>query len=180
MSATYLERAGRASEFVRCGTQAALRLTGGRGSVGPTDSEEGIDVADKIGVVRTAVDAWNAHDRDRYVTGYEPDVTLHGFPAGVDDAATLGDFFAGFWTAVPDARLELGDAFEAGDRVAARLTITGTHEGELMGVPASHRPISVELITILRFSDQGRIAERWNVADFLSMLQQIGAIPTAA
>ena len=135
-------------------------------------------MADNVAAVRAAVDAWNAHDRD--LTGYVPDVKLHGFPEGIDDAATLGDFFAGFWEAVPDARLALGDAFEAGDRAAARLTITGTHEGELMGVPATHRPISVELITILRFDGDGRIAERWNVADFLSMLQQIGAVPAPA
>jgi hypothetical protein len=38
----------------------------------------------------------------------------------------------------------------------------------------------VEVITILRFGDDGRIAERWNVADFLSMLQQIGAVPAGA
>ena len=137
-------------------------------------------MADNLAVLRAAVDAWNAHDRDRYVTGYLPDVKLHGFPEGVDDAATLGDFFAGFWEAVPDAQLALGDAFGAGDKAAARLTITGTHEGELMGVPATHRPISVEIITILRFADDGRIAERWNVADFLSMLQQIGAVPAPA
>jgi steroid delta-isomerase-like uncharacterized protein len=137
-------------------------------------------MASNLAVLSAVVDAWNAHDRDRYVAGYLPDVKLHGFPEGVDDAATLGDFFAGFWEAVPDARITLGDAFEAGDQAAARLTITGTHEGELMGVAASHRPISVEVITILRFSGDGRIAERWNVADFLSMLQQIGAIPAAA
>ena len=137
-------------------------------------------MADNLAVLRGAVDAWNAHDRDRYVAGYLPDVKLHGFPEGVDDAATLGDFFAGFWEAVPDARIALGDAFEADDQAAARLTITGTHEGELMGVAATHRSISVEVITILRFGGDGRIAERWNVADFLSMLQQIGAIPAPA
>ena len=63
---------------------------------------------------------------------------------------------------------------------ASNVPKAGTHEGELMGVPASNRPISVEVITILRFDGDGRIAERWNVADFLSMLQQIGAIPAPA
>jgi hypothetical protein len=38
----------------------------------------------------------------------------------------------------------------------------------------------VDVITILRFGDDGRIAERWNVADLVSMPQQIGAIPAAA
>lgn len=137
-------------------------------------------MASNLEAVGSAVDAWNAHDRDRYVTAYHPEAKLHGFPPGVDDAESLGDFFASFWEAVPDARLEVGDALEAGDKVAGRLTITGTHEGELMGVPASHRPISVAVITILRFDEEGRIVERWNVADFLGMMQQIGGIPAAA
>ena len=132
-----------------------------------------------VDVLRGAVDAFNAHDRDRYITAYKPDVTLHGFPEGVVDAATLGEFYVGFWQGVPDAKITLDDALEAGDQVAARLTITGTHGGELMGVPASNRPITVAVITIIRFED-GRIAERWNVADFLSLLQQIGAMPAPA
>lgn len=137
-------------------------------------------MADNAAALHAAVDAWNAHDRDRYVTGYDPDVKLHGFPEGVDDAASLGDFFAGFWEGVPDAQIAIGDAFSHDDQLAARLTITGTHEGELMGVPGTNRPISVEVMTIVRLDDEGRIAERWNVADFLSMLQQIGAIPAPA
>ena len=136
-------------------------------------------MASNVDVVRDAVEAWNAHDRERYVSAYKPDVALHGFPEGVVDAATLGDFFAGFWEAIPDARIDVGDAFADGDQVAVRLTISGTHEGELMGVPASHRPISFDAMTIIRVED-GRLAERWNVADFLSMLQQIGGVPAPA
>ena len=136
-------------------------------------------MASNVDVVRDAVEAWNAHDRERYVSAYKPDVELHGFPEGVVDAATLGDFFAGFWEAIPDARIDVGDAFADGDQVAVRLTISGTHEGELMGVPASHRPISFDAMTIIRVED-GRLAERWNVADFLSMLQQIGGVPAPA
>lgn len=136
-------------------------------------------MAANLAAVSAAVEAWNAHDKDTYVSRYRPDVALHGFPEGVVDAATLGEFFAGFWAGVPDARLSLDDTVEAGDQVAARLTVSGTHEGELMGVPASHRPVSFQVITILRFDD-GKVAERWNVADFLSMLQQIGAMPAPA
>ncbi len=130
--------------------------------------------------VRAAVDAWNEHDRERYIAAYRPDVGLHGYPDGVVDAASLGDFFAGMWAAVPDAKVSLEDVVTEGDRAAARLTLTGTHEGELMGVPASHQQITFAIITILRFDEAGLIAERWNVADFLTMLQQIGAIPAPA
>lgn len=136
-------------------------------------------MAGNVDLVRDAVEAFNAHDRERYVSAYHPGVTLHGFPEGVVDAETLGDFYAGFWQGVPDARIALEDTVAEGDRLALRLHMTGTHEGELMGVPASGRPIAFDVITIMRFED-GRVAERWNVADFLAMLQQIGAVPAPA
>jgi len=61
-----------------------------------------------------------------------------------------------------------------------RLRLTGTHDGELMGAPASGRPVDFELVNIVRFDDEGKVTERATVADFLSLLQQIGAIPVAA
>lgn len=138
-------------------------------------------MATRAEAIGSAVDAWNAHDRERYIAFYQPDVALHGFPGGVVDAASIGDFFGGMWAAVPDARVSVEDVIEGeDDRAAARLTLTGTHEGELMGVPGTNRPISFSIITILRFDDDGLIAERWNVADFLTMLQQIGAVPAPA
>ena len=69
---------------------------------------------------------------------------------------------------------------KGGDRVAARLTMTGTQAGMLMGVPPSNRYFEFGVMSIYRFDDDGRVAERWNVADFLSMLQQIGAVPAPA
>ena len=130
--------------------------------------------------LHAAIDAWNAHDRDRYVAFYTPDAALHGFPPDVTDAASLGDFFTGLWSAVPDARIAVDDTLEEGDRLAVRLTVRGTHEGELMGVPASHRPIEFGVMTIIRFDEDEQIAERWNTADFLTMLQQIGGVPAPA
>jgi len=49
-------------------------------------------VGSHVDVIREAVAAFNAHDRDRYITVYRSDVALHGLPEGVVDAATLGDF----------------------------------------------------------------------------------------
>ena len=132
-----------------------------------------------VDVVRRAVEAFNAHDREAYITAYHPDVTLHGFPDGVVDAETVGDFYAGFWQGIPDATIVLEDAIEADDRVAIRLTVRGTHGGELMGIPATQRPVEMAVITILRFED-GRVAERWNVSDMVSLLEQIGAMPAPA
>ena len=78
-----------------------------------------------------------------------------------------------------DGHWEIDEIFSAGDRVVTRWTGTGTHVGELMGIPATDRPISVEAITIHRIAD-GKIAEEWTVWDALGLLQQIGAVPAAA
>ena len=78
-----------------------------------------------------------------------------------------------------DGNWKIDEIFSAGDRVVTRWTGTGTHVGELMGIPATDRPISVEAITIHRLED-GKIAEEWTVWDALGLLQQIGAVPAAA
>ena len=78
-----------------------------------------------------------------------------------------------------DGRWTVDEIVSAGDRVVARWTGTGTHIAELMGVPATNRPISVEAISIFRIAD-GRIAEEWTVWDALGLLQQIGAVPAPA
>ena len=78
-----------------------------------------------------------------------------------------------------DGNWNIDEIFSAGDRVVTRWTGTGTHVGELMGIPATDRPISVEAITIHRIED-GKIAEEWAVWDALGLLVQIGAVPAAA
>jgi steroid delta-isomerase-like uncharacterized protein len=138
-------------------------------------------MADHLSDLRAAVDAWNAHDLDRYVASYTPDAALHGFPPPITDPASLGEFFAGMWAAVPDAHVEIDDAFgDGGEQVASRMTMTGTQSGMLMGVPPSNRSFEFGVMSVFRFTDDGRVAERWNVADFLTMLQQIGAVPAPA
>ena len=53
---------------------------------------------------------------------------------------------------------------------------SGTHEGDLFGVPPTGRRVSIESITVERVSD-GKIREHWRVTDTLDMMQQLGAIP---
>jgi predicted ester cyclase len=63
-----------------------------------------------------------------------------------------------------------------GDKVVARNTITGTHEGEYMSLPPTGKSITYNEIFICRFAG-GRIAETWGVVDVLSQLRQLGALP---
>ena len=78
--------------------------------------------------------------------------------------------------AFPDWQVAVEDLVAEGDEVAVRVTVRGTHRGELMGVPPSGNTVDFGLIGSLRIAD-GRIAEGWVTFDALGMMQQIGAIP---
>ncbi len=79
--------------------------------------------------------------------------------------------------AFPNFRMDVQDVIASGDKAVARLRATGTHQGEFMGIPATGKSVAVDLIDITRFSDDGLAHEHWGVADFLALLQQLGAIP---
>ncbi|MGZ4173443.1 MAG: ester cyclase [Solirubrobacteraceae bacterium] len=78
---------------------------------------------------------------------------------------------------VPDARIEIDDIIAEGDRVVIHWHSTGTHQGELMGIPASGRSVHTTGIGIDRIVD-GKIAESWTNWDTLGLLAQIGALPS--
>jgi steroid delta-isomerase-like uncharacterized protein len=84
-----------------------------------------------------------------------------------------------FRSALPDLAVSVDDQFAAGDYVASRFTVRGTHDGELFGAPPTSRKVVVKGITISRCED-GRIAEEWELVDVAGLLQQIGALPAAA
>jgi steroid delta-isomerase-like uncharacterized protein len=86
---------------------------------------------------------------------------------------------AGYRTAFPDLRITVEDQIADDARVATRWSAKGTHEGELMGMPATGKQSTVTGITIDRIVD-GRIAESWTNWDTLGMLQQLGVVPALA
>ncbi len=76
----------------------------------------------------------------------------------------------------PDLQLTIEDMIAEGDKVVARMTVTGTQTGEFMGLPPSGKPVSVTAIGISRIAD-GKSVEYWEDFDALGLMQQIGAIP---
>ena len=72
---------------------------------------------------------------------------------------------------------EIHDVFSSGDRVCVRWTGTGTHSGDVMGIPPTGAHVEVEALTVLRI-ENGRIAENWTVWDTLAFLRQIGVVPS--
>lgn len=81
-----------------------------------------------------------------------------------------------FRSAFPDIQDTVEDQLADGDKVVTRITSRGTHQGELMGIPATGQQITITAIAIDRIGDN-RIVERWANFDQLGMLQQLGVIP---
>ena len=65
----------------------------------------------------------------------------------------------------------------SGDKTVARVRATGTHRGELMGIPPTGRHVDVQMIDIMKFDDAGLVREHWGVFDAMSMMQQLGVVP---
>ena len=99
--------------------------------------------------------------------------TMPGIPPGREGVkALIGMFLSAF----PDMQFELGDIVADGDVVASRMTMTGTHQGEFMGIPATGRSINVNSMEFLRVAN-GRVVEHWGVTDQAAMMQQLGVGP---
>ncbi|HVS50095.1 MAG TPA: ester cyclase [Candidatus Dormibacteraeota bacterium] len=79
--------------------------------------------------------------------------------------------------AFPDTQLEIKDLIVEGDKVAARITASGTHKGELMGIEPTGKRVSISGNLITWFRD-GKQVESWSSYDQLGMLQQLGVVPS--
>jgi steroid delta-isomerase-like uncharacterized protein len=89
-------------------------------------------------------------------------------------------FFRTLQTAFPDMNMVVRDVIAGGEKSVARVVVTGTHQGEFMGVPPTGRRVEVQLIDIMRFDDVGLDCEHWGVMDALSLMQQLGVVPAGS
>ncbi len=85
-------------------------------------------------------------------------------------------FFSTVHQAFPDMHVEVHDMIAAEDLVAARVTYSGTHQGDFVGVPATGRRVDVSGVDFLRMRD-GRQVEHWGGVDMANLLQQLGVLP---
>lgn len=101
-----------------------------------------------------------------------PDEELHGTEA-------LKAFLAGYHAAFPDLRMAIDELVVADDKAVIFFTLTGTHEGELMGIAPTGKEMRVHGVVRSRFED-GRIVEEWEVLDQLAILTQLGVVSLPA
>jgi steroid delta-isomerase-like uncharacterized protein len=130
---------------------------------------------------RLLEEAFNAGNVDVVDELVSPDFVNHdaALPeAMIGPDAAKGSITA-YRTAFPDLRLTIEEQIAADTGVATRWSAKGTHQGELMGIPATGKQATVTGITIDRIVDD-RIAESWTNWDTLGLLQQLGVVPVLA
>lgn len=135
-----------------------------------------LSVEENKEIVRRYQDIYNSNELDRLAEvvseGLLTPKIMPGIPPGMEGAKAAHHLMlAGF----PDYHTAIDELIAEGDKVAARITMSGTHTGSFMGVPPTGRFISFTGIYIARIAN-GKIVEHWGEEDGVSLLQQLGVL----
>ena len=129
-----------------------------------------------VDAVRSGFDLWNDRGWKDAASRYTETATLvdHGREVtyeGRDEiAASWVEIVKGF----PDAELTDLTSYDAGDTVVTTVVGRGTNKGEVMGMPATGRRVSLPFVSIAHFDENGLIDREEQYSDAFSMLVQLG------
>jgi len=123
-------------------------------------------------IVRRFIEAYNERNLDSFDEFIAPDYVDH---TNKVDREGLKKLFDMGFKAFPDWHETIEDIIAEGDKVWVRLSYTGTHKGEFMGLAPTGKKISSKAVDIYRIVN-GKLAEYWNVTNDLNIQKQIGAV----
>ena len=129
-------------------------------------------------VRRVFEEGWNAGNLELFNETDAPEYVLHdpSVPEDVRGVEAVKQFASMYLRAFPDLRFTIEEQLAEGDKVVTRWTSSATHQGELMGIPATGNRTRVSGITISRISESN-LVEDWNNWDTLGLMRQLGVIP---
>lgn len=128
-------------------------------------------------VVRSFYESYNDKNLEKSWEQYiSPKIANHAFGGAFDREQWL-QIEKGYLAAFPDLEVEVLDQIAEGDRVATRISMTGTQQGDFYGVPAAGA-VGVLRVTFFDRVEDGMIVEHWADGDVSGLLQQLtGAAP---
>ena len=122
----------------------------------------------------------NKHDPGAIEQFLDADFVDHTPPPDIAPGVEgVKQMFTMLFAAFPDMELSVEDMVAEGDKVASRVKVSSTHQGDFMGIAATGKPVMITGIEIARFK-AGKIVERWGNFDDLGLMQQLGAIASPA
>jgi steroid delta-isomerase-like uncharacterized protein len=133
-----------------------------------------MSIEDNKDIVRRYQDAYNTANYESLADVVAADVRTpniaSGMPPGLEGAIAV---HRKTLLGMPDYLTTIEDLIAEGDKVVARVRITGTHTGDFWGVPPTGRQVNLTAIYIVRIAD-GKIVEHWGEEDGMKVFRQLG------
>jgi steroid delta-isomerase-like uncharacterized protein len=132
--------------------------------------------ADLQRVTERFVAAMNRHDVAAIAALYAPDCAVESpFFSSLQGRAMVEESFRQWFAIFPDSEVTLESMIADPPRLAVAALITATHEGEMFGVPATHKRVEFRVVRLAEIED-GLIATERRVYDFTGLLVQLGVL----
>ena len=123
-------------------------------------------------IVRKFIEAYNERNLDVFDDLLAPDYFDHTSQVGPEGLKQLMNMA---FKAFPDFHETIEDIIAEGDKVWVRITFTGTHTGEWMGIAPTGKKITTEMVDVFRIVN-GKLVEYRDVNNNLDFLKKLGVI----
>ena len=132
-------------------------------------------MADLKAVIQSFYDGFNSRNYDAMEAALHDDFEEHeeGIPGMPRDKTAPRAYAELFTKSFSDFTMHVDDMVQEGDTVAARGRMTGTHDGEFMGMPATGKSFEIAFFDFLEFRD-GKAVSHWGLNDIAGMMEQLG------
>jgi steroid delta-isomerase-like uncharacterized protein len=137
-----------------------------------------MSIADLKARTQQIFDMFNTHDPQAAAAHFDDDAELRDVAVArpVVGPAQIADVYARQIAAIPDSHVRVDRMVAEGDTVVVEWTLSGTHRGKMMGIPATGKPVSFKGVSLIRYRANRAIADT-RVWDLAGLLRQIGLLP---
>ena len=121
----------------------------------------------------------NSHDAVRVATFFSEDAVQRRVATGETARGrdSIREAMAELFRILPDVHVEVRDLFSTDDRMCVQCTLTGTHEGEFLGLPPTGRGVEYDICLVFRIGGDGLVEEEIIYWDVATMMRQLGVLP---
>jgi predicted ester cyclase len=132
----------------------------------------------KVAIAREFVArVFNDHQPELAIEYFAPQMTWHGGSLGtIRGAENVVGLLRTFIGALPDLIAVEQAVVASDDLVVMRLAVSATQQGDLLGIPATGKPVRWDAVDIYRVEDDGKISEEWAADDMATFASQLGAL----
>ena len=131
-------------------------------------------------IARRFIQVWGKGNLDIIDELAAPSLSVQypAMPQIIRGSKTFRKVMENFRSAFPDSDLQIEEEIAEDDKVVIRWIFSGTHQGGLLGIPATGKKVKWTGITIYQIVD-GKVIEERGEEDFLGFFRQIGLVPQA-